>query len=81
MQKTHVLSIDPDGALQEILGEIHNNHYRICTSNSIDESKAMMGGEDPHLIFIELVLRGEDAIQYIERTRKQKLFSIEKSIS
>lgn len=72
MQKPPVLIIDPDVALQEILGEILKNRFRIFTANSIDESKAIMGGEDPHLIFIELVLRGEDAIQYIERTKKSK---------
>jgi ActR/RegA family two-component response regulator/anti-sigma regulatory factor (Ser/Thr protein kinase) len=72
MQKPPVLIIDPDVALQEILGEILKNRFRIFTANNIEESKAIMGGEDPHLIFIELVLSGEDAIQYIERTKKSK---------
>lgn len=72
MQKPPVLIIDPDFALQEILGEILKNRFRIFTANSIEESKAIMGGEDPHLIFIDLVLPGEDAIQYIERTKKSK---------
>ena len=72
MQKSPVLIIDPDVALQEILGEILKNRFRIFTANSIEESKAIMGGEDPHLIFIDLVLPGEDAIQYIERTKKSK---------
>lgn len=72
MQKPPVLIIDPDVALQEILGEILKNRFRIFTANSIEESKTIMGGEDPHLIFIELVLSGEDAIQFIERTKKSK---------
>lgn len=72
MQKPPVLIIDPDVALQEILGEILKNRFRIFAANSIEESKTIMGGEDPHLIFIELVLAGEDAIQYIERTKKSK---------
>ncbi len=72
MQKPPVLIIDPDVALQEILGEILKNRFRIFAANNIEESKAIMGGEDPHLIFIELVLPGEDAIQYIERTKKSK---------
>ncbi|MFO1524831.1 MAG: ATP-binding protein [Turneriella sp.] len=72
MQKPPVLIIDPDVALQEILGEILKSRFRIFTANSIEESRAVMGEEDPHLIFIELVLPGEDAIQYIERTKKSK---------
>lgn len=72
MQKPPALIIDPDAALQEILGEILKNRFRIFTANSIEESRSVMGGEDPHLIFIEMLLPGEDPIQYIERTKKSK---------
>lgn len=72
MLKAPVLIIDPDAALQEILGEILKNRFRIFTANSIAESRTVMGGEDPHLVFIELALAGEDPIQFIERTRRSK---------
>jgi response regulator of citrate/malate metabolism len=57
MQKPPVLIIDPDLALQEILGEILKNRFRIFVANSIAESQSIMQGEDPHLIFIELFCR------------------------
>lgn len=72
MQKPPVLIIDPDLALQEILGEILKNRFRIFVANSIVESQTIMQGEDPHLIFIELLLPGEDAIEFIERSKKSK---------
>jgi response regulator of citrate/malate metabolism len=72
MLKPPVLIIDPDVALQEILGEILQNRFRIFVANSITEGKSVLKGEDPHLIFIELVLPGEDAIEYIEKTKKSK---------
>ncbi len=72
MQKPPVLIIDPDLALQEILGEILKNRFRIFLANSIAESQTIMQGEDPHLIFIELVLKNEDAIEFIERSKRSK---------
>mgnify|MGYP001363789174 CR=1 FL=1 len=72
MQKPPVLIIDPDLALQEILGEILKNRFRIFVANSIAESQNIMQGEDPHLIFIELQLPGEDAIEFIERSKRSK---------
>jgi DNA-binding response OmpR family regulator len=72
MQKPPVLIIDPDLALQEILGEILKNRFRIFVANSIAESQSIMQGEDPHLIFIELQLPGEDAIEFIERSKRSK---------
>lgn len=72
MQKPPVLIIDPDLALQEILGEILKNRFRIFVANSIAEAKPILDREEPHLIFIELVLAGEDPIQFIERTKKTK---------
>lgn len=72
MQKPPLLIIDPDLALQEILGEILKNRFRIFVANSIAEAKPILDREDPHLIFIELVLAGEEPIQFIERTKKTK---------
>lgn len=72
MQKPPVLIIDPDLALQEILGEILKNRFRIFVANSIVESQTIMQGEDPHLIFIELLLENEDAIEFIERSKRSK---------
>lgn len=72
MQKPPVLIIDPDLALQEILGDILRNRFRIFCANSIAESGEVMAGEDPHLIFIEMSLAGEEPIQFIERTKKSK---------
>lgn len=72
MQKPPVLIIDPDLALQEILGEILKNRFRIFVANSIAEARPVLEREEPHLIFIELVLAGEDPIQFIERTKKTK---------
>lgn len=72
MQKPPVLIIDPDLALQEILGEILKNRFRIFVANSIAEARPILDREEPHLIFIELVLAGEDPIQFIERTKKSK---------
>jgi len=72
MQKPPVLIIDPDLALQEILSEILKNRFRIFVANSIAESQNIMQGEDPHLIFIELQLPGEEAIEFIERSKRSK---------
>lgn len=72
MQKPPVLIIDPDLALQEILGEILKNRFRIFVANTIAEATPILEREEPHLIFIELVLAGEDSIQFIERTKKSK---------
>jgi DNA-binding response OmpR family regulator len=72
MQKPPVLIIDPDLALQEILGEILKNRFRIFVANSIVESQTIMQGEDPHLIFIELLLKDENAIEFIERSKRSK---------
>jgi ActR/RegA family two-component response regulator/anti-sigma regulatory factor (Ser/Thr protein kinase) len=72
MQKPPVLIIDPDLALQEILGEILKNRFRIFVANTIAEATPILEREEPHLIFIELVLSGEDSIQFIERTKKSK---------
>jgi len=72
MLKPPALIIDPDLALQEILGEILHNRFRIFSVNSIAESRTVLQGEDPHLIFIELSLPGEDAIEFIEKTKKSK---------
>jgi DNA-binding response OmpR family regulator len=72
MQKPPALIIDPDLALQEILGDILKNRFRIFCANTIAESADIMRGEDPHLIFIEMSLPGESAIDYIERTKRSK---------
>jgi ActR/RegA family two-component response regulator/anti-sigma regulatory factor (Ser/Thr protein kinase) len=72
MQKPPVLIIDPDLALQEILGEILKNRFRIFVANTIAEGRAILEKEDPHLIFIELVLEGEEPIQFIEKTKKSR---------
>jgi len=72
MQKPPVLIIDPDLALQEILGEILKNRFRIFVANNLADSKNIIDQEDPHLIFIELVLPSEDPIQFIERTKRSK---------
>lgn len=72
MQKPPALIIDPDLALQEILGDILKNRFRIFCANAIAESAEVMRGEDPHLIFIEMSLPGESAIDYIERTKRSK---------
>jgi FixJ family two-component response regulator/anti-sigma regulatory factor (Ser/Thr protein kinase) len=72
MLKPPALIIDPDLALQEILSEILHNRFRIFSVNNIAESRNVLQGEDPHLIFIELSLPGEDAIEFIEKTKKSK---------
>ncbi|MBS0618485.1 MAG: ATP-binding protein [Spirochaetes bacterium] len=75
MLKPLVLIIDPDIALQEILSEILKNRFRICVANSIAESRELLANDDAHLIFIELLLPGEDAIDYIEKAKKGKINS------
>lgn len=72
MQKPPVLIIDPDLGLQEILGEILKNRFRIFVANNLVDSKKVIDHEDPHLIFIELVLPGEQSIQFMERIKKSK---------
>ncbi|MCX7631877.1 MAG: ATP-binding protein [Turneriella sp.] len=70
MQKPPALIIDPDLALQEILGDILKNRFRITSASSILEGRERMKEEEPHLIFIEMHLPGEDAVEFIERTKK-----------
>ncbi|HRP69938.1 MAG TPA: ATP-binding protein [Turneriella sp.] len=72
MLKPPVLIIDPDIALQEILGEILRNRFRIFAAANIAAAKEVMQGEEPDLVFIELQLPNESAIDFIEQTKRSK---------
>ena len=72
MQKSTVLIIDPDLALQEILSEILSNRFNIHAVASIAEARKVIANIDPHLIFIELALPQESSMDFMEKTRKLK---------
>ncbi len=75
MQKPSVLIVDPDLALQEILRDILQTRFRIFNARSIAEIDSVMENEIPHLIFIEMELPGEDVLEFIESTKKNKSYS------
>jgi DNA-binding response OmpR family regulator len=72
MSGPHVLLVDDDGRLREIVGmALEGEGYRVSGAESAEDAMAVLEHEDPDLMILDVMLPGRDGFELCREIRKR----------
>jgi DNA-binding response OmpR family regulator len=72
MNRPHVLLVDDDGRLREIVGmALEDEGYRVSGAESAEEAIAVLEKDEPDLMILDVMLPGRDGFELSREIRKR----------